>query len=325
MSSVPDYKIVGQRNSTVIHLSGLPVLVEELKLRHLFDLLELVEKTSMPVNLSPDQGIEVFSASLVAALTFSVADDEAGLLNLLRDILRPQQLIKYPKTSTDRSYNEHLWTALYEELEDPEVSDLIDMVTVVVNQSAETIISLGQLDVIPEDDDSDDDAEEGLKPSFTPDVVPDFAGRDLLGGFSRAFDLFSSEYGWTDDVIQDLCISRFRQIFCAIKERKWNAEINKKEAMGWQIRTVAEFIAATTPWSEGEDGKFTNSLVEAARMTGLNKRQRKQVRESDQEAPSDQDVYIDPETGERTYLKGNNNFMDIAMFQKGMKQGTHAM
>lgn len=320
MTSVPDYRVVGQRTSTEFTLSGLDVLVDELKLVHLFDLLELLEKTSMSVNLSPDQDVEVFSNSLVAAIAFSAADNQADLSALLRAVLRPASLVKNPKTSDAKQINEALWTQLYDELEDPDIEDLIDVVKAIVHKSADTIIALGRLDQDPEpeeDEEVEDERKSGA--SYTPETIPNFAGRELLGGFSRALDLISSEYHWVDEQILDLSLTRFRQIFAAIKERKWGEALQRKELSAWQIRTVCEFIACTVPFQGEEGEEVKNPLLHAARFIGLNSKQRKELLSFEEDEPVDDgDVYVDPETGETTRLRKNNNIAAISMFNTNL-------
>lgn len=80
----------------------------------------------------------------------------------------------------------------------------------------------------------------------------------LVGGYARAYDLISTEYGWTDEAIGDLTLLRLRQITASIEMRKW-AEFRKVQALTtWQTRTLATFTAAGY-MTDGE-----NPAVEAA-------------------------------------------------------------
>ena len=65
-----------------------------------------------------------------------------------------------------------------------------------------------------------------------------------MGGFSTAFDLISSEYGWSDEKILDLTLARMQQIVAAITVRKSQAIRDRKLEVSWHVRTLASFIAA---------------------------------------------------------------------------------
>jgi hypothetical protein len=66
----------------------------------------------------------------------------------------------------------------------------------------------------------------------------------LVGGYARAFDLISTEYGWTDEVIGDLTLVRLRQITAAIEHRQFALDRKEMSRMTWQTRSLAQFIAA---------------------------------------------------------------------------------
>lgn len=73
----------------------------------------------------------------------------------------------------------------------------------------------------------------------------------------------SSSYGWTDEVILDLPLRRFRQVLVAIVERKHYEAVAERQLLAWQTRTIASFIAATV---EVEKGKSNPLLAEAAKI-----------------------------------------------------------
>lgn len=85
-------------------------------------------------------------------------------------------------------------------------------------------------------------------------------GHELLGGFSRAFDLIASEYGWSDESLQDLTLSRIRQCVAAITERKTLEERKHKDLIRWQTRNICFFIANTLIVKEGSE----NTLAKLA-------------------------------------------------------------
>jgi hypothetical protein len=61
---------------------------------------------------------------------------------------------------------------------------------------------------------------------------------------AQTYDLISSEYGWTDEVIGDLAVCRFQQIGAAIQLRRYEDERAENLRASWMTRTLAGFIAA---------------------------------------------------------------------------------
>lgn len=66
----------------------------------------------------------------------------------------------------------------------------------------------------------------------------------MVGGFATAYDLVSSEYGWTDEQIGELALGRFRQTVAAIQLRRWRDQRDEASRVSWQTRTLAQYIAA---------------------------------------------------------------------------------
>ena len=94
---------------------------------------------------------------------------------------------------------------------------------------------------------------EGDSGGWAETPIPDIAGLDLLGGFSRACDLISSEYEWTDGQILDLPLRRIRQVCAAIAERRWATDLQARRLATVQLRTVCSWIAMTVPVDEGKE------------------------------------------------------------------------
>lgn len=66
-------------------------------------------------------------------------------------------------------------------------------------------------------------------------------------------DLISSEYGWSDDQILDLTLTRMRQITTAIQQRHYLRHRQSRLVTSWQTRTLAQFIALTIPTEGGKN------------------------------------------------------------------------
>lgn len=64
---------------------------------------------------------------------------------------------------------------------------------------------------------------------------------------TKAFDLISAEYGWSDDVILDLTLRRIRQIVSAISQRQFLQRRLTDQQITWMARVVTSFMVATTP------------------------------------------------------------------------------
>lgn len=74
----------------------------------------------------------------------------------------------------------------------------------------------------------------------------------LVGGFARAFDLISSEYGWSDEQILDTPVTRLRQVVAAIYRRQKWALRARGALVEWQTKALASVIAATVPIAQGK-------------------------------------------------------------------------
>ena len=85
-------------------------------------------------------------------------------------------------------------------------------------------------------------------------------GHELLGGFSRAFDLIASEYGYSEESLHDLTLARIRQCVAAITERKTLEDRKQKDLIRWQTRNICFFVANTLMIKEGSE----NTLAKLA-------------------------------------------------------------
>lgn len=86
-----------------------------------------------------------------------------------------------------------------------------------------------------------------------------------------AYDLVSSQYGWSDDVIGELPLARFRQITSAIQLRKFREDRETNHRFSWMTRNIATFIASGY-MVEGE-----NKAVDVALKLALDDIERAQL------------------------------------------------
>jgi hypothetical protein len=65
-----------------------------------------------------------------------------------------------------------------------------------------------------------------------------------VGPFAEAFDLISSEYGWTDEQILDTPLCRLVQISSAISQRKDDEFYVRTRVIEWHARAVSVVVAS---------------------------------------------------------------------------------
>lgn len=86
-----------------------------------------------------------------------------------------------------------------------------------------------------------------------------------MGGFSSAYDLVSSAYGWTDREMEELTLARFRQIVAAIRTRLLATERQENSRFSWLGRTLS--VAITGGYMTDE--KTGNPAFEQAKMIAI--------------------------------------------------------
>lgn len=89
--------------------------------------------------------------------------------------------------------------------------------------------------------------------------------------------MVSKEYGWTDDVIMDLTVSRLRQILAAIERRSYLEQRRQTSLISWQTRQLATFIAA----GYMTDGKKGNPAIKAAQSLAFDDIEAAQLEEAE--------------------------------------------
>ena len=85
-----------------------------------------------------------------------------------------------------------------------------------------------------------------------------------MGGYSAAYDLVASEYGWTDEQIGELPLARLRQVTAAIQMRKFTAWREENSRFSWLARNLAGFIAAGYQIEKGKENKALDSAGKLA-------------------------------------------------------------
>lgn len=88
----------------------------------------------------------------------------------------------------------------------------------------------------------------------------------MVGSYARVFDKISSQYGWEDEKILDLTVSRMRQISATIDERLWLEAFRQRQLVAWQTRTSVAWMVKLT---SGIEPDMAKTLMEEASNISL--------------------------------------------------------
>jgi hypothetical protein len=126
----------------------------------------------------------------------------------------------------------------------------------------------------------------------------------LVGGYARAFDLVSTEYGWTDEVIGELTLARFRQILAAIEHRQYARSRMEQGRISWQTRILSSFIAAGY-MTDGE-----NPAVTAAQKLAFDEIEQAMLEEAEEQqvAPGPVNDFWTPDMPSESKVNDKGSF-----------------
>ncbi|WNN95011.1 tail assembly chaperone [Microbacterium phage Magritte] len=142
-----DSDIILAEGSTVKLVSGLEVKILRLRTKALLALLRILLRGTSDILFSGklDPNDEGFQQQLMFAVLFSIPEGPEETLDFLRAMVEPAQLRQTGRiTKGDESWNEDLWNQLADELEDPDIEDLLDIVVAIVRSEAPHIQALGK-------------------------------------------------------------------------------------------------------------------------------------------------------------------------------------
>ena len=133
-------------------LSGTVVVLEDLKARQFFRLLRIITHGALPLiqdmsllQIDPEADAAEFTGKLLSVLVLSIPDAEDETIEFIRSMCKPDGLIegrRLNKQDTER--NTALWAGLAEELENPELDDLVTIIEAVVKRESADIQALGK-------------------------------------------------------------------------------------------------------------------------------------------------------------------------------------
>lgn len=130
--------------------SGTEVEFEALKTRQFFRMLRILTHGAGHVIFSSDNFFsgesEEWVGKLLGALFYSIPESIDETIDFIQSMVKPVGLLD-PMRKLDKAqkaHNEALWIALFEELANPELEDLIDIVEVIFKREADDLQALGK-------------------------------------------------------------------------------------------------------------------------------------------------------------------------------------
>lgn len=132
---------------TITLTSGTEIRVERLRTRQLFKFVRILTSGAGQIlaslNLSRDQDPAEFAGQLIALTVIAIPEAEDEAIEFIRSLVTPVGLVD-AKTKADREKNIELIESVYEELENPELDDVIAIFEKVIEAEAEHIQALGK-------------------------------------------------------------------------------------------------------------------------------------------------------------------------------------
>lgn len=133
--------------------SGAFVVIEDLKSRQFFKFLRIITHGALPIlndlklfqMKGDDLDANEFGTQLLSALLLSVPDAEEEAIDFVQSMVKPVGLIegrRLNKLDTER--NNALWASVEEDLDNPELDDLVSIIEAVVRREAADIQALGK-------------------------------------------------------------------------------------------------------------------------------------------------------------------------------------
>jgi hypothetical protein len=130
-------------------VSGFPIKVERLRTRATMALLKILTRGAgealLTLRIGPDMDAEQFTGVLLGAVLVSIPEAEDETIEFINKMVSPANLHEGPRiTPGDRAWNEEQEEILRGELEDPELDDLMVIVSEIVKNEAPHVLALGK-------------------------------------------------------------------------------------------------------------------------------------------------------------------------------------
>lgn len=125
---------------------GTSVIVNRLKTRETMKLLKILTRGAgyalRELSLDPEE--PDFAESLLLSMAFAIPEAAEETIEFVRVMVTPADLIQKPKSKPEKEVNAGLEDALDELLDNPEIEDLMAIVTRVIQVEAPHIEALGK-------------------------------------------------------------------------------------------------------------------------------------------------------------------------------------
>lgn len=136
---------------TVTLATGLELEVMRLRTRQFFRLLKVLTHGAGPLlmqaNLDFRADPEEFIQKLLGLVVVSIPDAETEFIQFLASMTRPAGIVDRPDKELNKQQkadNQALWDRFNEDLNNPELGDLIDLVELVIRREAPEMQALGK-------------------------------------------------------------------------------------------------------------------------------------------------------------------------------------
>lgn len=144
-----DIDTLASEPSDIITLqSGFQVRVERLKTRQMMSLLKILTRglggAIGSILYSEDTGAEEFAGQLLGSMLVSIPEAEEETIEFIQRMVSPGNLIEDPRTKAEQGSNAEKFVRLSEELQNPELDDLLLIATRIVEVEAPHIQALGK-------------------------------------------------------------------------------------------------------------------------------------------------------------------------------------
>ncbi len=126
--------------------NGLKVDVNRLKTRETMKLLKIITRGAgyalSSLDLSGDNS--EFAEALIVSVVLAIPEAENETIEFIQAMVRPTELVANPKSKPEKEVNAQIEDQLVEALQNPELEDLVSIITRVVHVEAPHIQALGK-------------------------------------------------------------------------------------------------------------------------------------------------------------------------------------
>jgi len=148
-ASPKDVEVIVNAGDPVTLSSGTKVVIQPLKARQFFKLLRIVTHGAggmlLNVKFSGDDTPEEFGAKLFALVGFAIPDAEDEVIDFLLAMVQAAGIKEGRNLSKEeKAANKELAEALFEELYNPELEDMVTLIEAIVLREAEDLQALGK-------------------------------------------------------------------------------------------------------------------------------------------------------------------------------------